>query len=120
MPSLSERDSRLYLDDMLEFCQRARTYAAGYTAQALVEDRMRYDAVLRNLELIGEASTHVEEVHKAMAPGIEWRKIVGTRNRLVHAYLGIAPDTVWSILNDDLPGLELALKAVQAAISPTA
>lgn len=43
-----------------------------------------------------------------------------TRNRLTHSYLGIAPDTVWSILNDDLPGLESALKALQAAISPTA
>lgn len=115
---MSERDARMYLEDMLEFCQRALSYAAGHTVQTLLADSMRYDAVLRNLELIGEASTHVEDRHKHMAPGIEWRKIVGTRNRLAHAYLGIAPETVWSILQDDLPKLEPALQALIAAIPP--
>lgn len=73
---------------------------------------MRYDAILRNLELIGEAATHVPEALRAMAPGVPWRQIVATRNRVAHAYLGISADTVWSILRDDLPALDLALRAL--------
>ena len=63
------------------------------------------NATLRNLELIGEAATHVpEEVRKAH-PEIPWRLIIATRNRLVHAYLGIDDDTIWSIIQDDIPTL---------------
>ncbi len=109
MPSTSDRDARLYVEDMLEFCQRAREFAASQTLGALLADRMRYDAILRNLELIGEAATRVDPAHRALAPDIEWRKVVGTRNRLARAYLGIAPETIWSILIDDLPSLEVAL-----------
>ena len=73
---------------------------------------MRYDAILRNLELIGEAATHVPETLRAMAPDVPWRQIVATRNRVAHAYLGISADTVLSILHDDLPVLDLALRAL--------
>ena len=53
---------------------------------------MRYDATLRNIELIGEASTHVPPEVRALAPGLPWRDIIGTRNRLAQAYLGIDAD----------------------------
>jgi len=79
---------------------------------------MRYDAILRNLELIGEAATHVDDALRALAPDIPWRLIVATRNRVAHAYLGIAPETVWSILRDDLPPLVNALHALLAALPP--
>lgn len=94
---------------MLEFCDRALAYTDGVSRESLLADRMRYDAVLRNLELIGEAATHVDDVHKVLAPQIPWRQIVATRNRVAHGYLGIAADTVWDILRTDLPALRLAL-----------
>lgn len=78
---------------------------------------MRYDAILRNLELIGEAATHVPEALRAMAPEVPWRQIVATRNRVAHAYLGISAETVWSILRDDLPALGLALRALLARMN---
>ena len=53
MSSMSERDTRLYVDDMLEFCERAMRYAHGHDIDGLLRDTMRYDAILRNLELIG-------------------------------------------------------------------
>ena len=55
----SERDHTLYLRDMVEFCDRVIAYTTGFDAPALLTDRMRYDATLRNLELIGEAATRV-------------------------------------------------------------
>jgi uncharacterized protein with HEPN domain len=113
---MSDRDPRLYVEDMLEFCDCALDYAAGISRESLDADRMRYDAILRNLELIGEAATHVTVEQRALAPQLPWREIVATRNRVAHAYLGIAADTVWSILRDDLPTLRLLLVALLEAL----
>ena len=79
---------------------------------------MRYDAILRNLELIGEASTHVDEAIRALAPAIPWRAIVGTRNRVAHAYLGISPQVVCTILQEDLPTLAIQLRLLLAQLPP--
>lgn len=117
MPSQSDRDEALYLEDMLEFCLKAMAYAAPLTEGTLLDEPMRYDAILRNIELIGEASTHLAPATRALAPEIPWREIVGTRNRVAHGYLGIAPDTVWSILNEELPVLRDQLRALLARLS---
>jgi uncharacterized protein with HEPN domain len=116
MPSMSDRDVRLYVEDMLGFCERALAYSVGFEQAALMADSMRYDAVLRNLELIGEAATHVGDVERALAPELPWRLIVGTRNRLAHAYLGISPATVWDILTVELPSLRTSLIALLAQL----
>ena len=112
MPSPSERDESLYVEDMLEFCNKAITYAAPLTEATLTADGMRYDAILRNIELVGESSTHIPPATRALAPDVPWRDIVGTRNRVAHGYLGIAPDTVWNIITDDLPALRATLEAL--------
>ena len=74
-----------------------------------VANELAYDATLRNLELIGEAATHIPAEIREANPEIPWRLIVATRNRLVHAYLGIDDDTIWSIIQDDIPDLLVAL-----------
>ena len=79
---------------------------------------MRYDAVLRNLELIGEAATRVPVNMRELAPEIAWRQIIGTRNRLAHAYLGIEPETVWLIVSESVPTLLLQLRATSATLPP--
>jgi uncharacterized protein with HEPN domain len=117
--SLSDRDDTLYIEDMLEFSAKAMAYAADLSEQTLTHEPMRYDAILRNLELIGEASTHVPASLRALAPEVPWREVVATRNRVAHAYLGIASDTVWSILTDDLPALRRSLLALLATIRST-
>ena len=101
---------------MLAFCNTALDYTRGFDQPGLLADRMRYDATLRNLELIGEASTHVPAPLRMLAPDIPWREIVGTRNRLAHAYLGIDADTVWDIVSTELPLLRGALTALLVRI----
>lgn len=78
---------------------------------------MRYDATLRNLELIGEAATHVPADIRAMASDVPWRIVIALRNRLIHGYLGIDDDTVWNIVRDDVASLRVALTALLAAES---
>lgn len=113
---MPDRDDRLYLLDMVEFCERVVAYSAGHDPRSLLADRMRYDAVLRNLELIGEAATHVPGNLRQLAPEIAWRQIVGTRNRLAHAYLGIDSDTVWLIISDSVPTLLMQLRKMVATL----
>ncbi len=115
---LPDRDDGLYLRDMVEFCERVTAYSAGHDQASLLADRMRYDAVLRNLELIGEAATRVPENLRQLAPEIAWRQIVGTRNRLAHAYLGIEPETIWLIVSESVPTLLTQLRAMLAALPP--
>lgn len=120
MPSPSEagRDRRLYVEDRLEFCGRAMGYARGHELAALLQDPMRYDAILRNIELIGEAATRLGPQERALAPDVPWREIVGTRNHVAHGYLGISPTTVWDILTVELPALEPLLRDLLARLPP--
>lgn len=110
---MSEREWRFYIDDMIRFASRVLSYTSGMDQDAFVATPINYDATLRNLELIGEAATHVPEAIRAQNPEIPWRMIIATRNRLIHAYLGIDNDTLWSIIRDDVPTLVQALKRMQ-------
>jgi len=81
-----------------------------------VASSLTYDATLRNLELIGEAATHIPDGVRAAHPEIPWRMIIATRNRLIHGYLGIDDDTLWSIIQDDVPELLPLLKALKNVV----
>ena len=87
----SERDPTLYLRDMVEFCDRVIAYTAGFDAPALLADRTRYDATLRNLELVGEAASRVPPDLRERAPEMPWRLVIGTRNRSPTAISASSP-----------------------------
>jgi uncharacterized protein with HEPN domain len=109
MDGKQAREWRLYVDDMKRFAQNVQAYTEGMEKADLLGSGITYDATLRNLELIGEAAAHIPERVRAANPQVPWRLIVATRNRLIHAYLGIDDDTVWSIVQDDIPSLLSAL-----------
>ena len=107
------REWRFYVDDMIAFAEKALAYTAGLDQAAFVANNLVYDATLRNLELMGEAATHVPDDVRQAHPQVPWRMIVATRNRLIHAYLGIDNDTLWSIVVTDVPALLPKLRAVR-------
>jgi uncharacterized protein with HEPN domain len=111
------REWRFYLHDMIGFAEKVVTYTDGFDQAGFVSSGLNYDATLRNLELIGEAATHVPDSVRATAPQIPWRLIVATRNRLVHGYLGIDNDVLWTIIREDIPELldQLQVLAAQSA-----
>ncbi len=104
---------RLYLDDMIDFAGKVLAYTNGLDQAGFSKNGLAYDATLRNLELIGEAATHIPDEVRAAHPQIPWRMIIATRNRLIHGYLGIDNDTLWSIIKDDVPTLLSMLKALK-------
>ena len=108
----SQREWRFYIDDMIEFGEKVMAYTEGLDQAEFIASGLTYDATLRNLELIGEAATHIPEEIRTAHSEIPWRMIIATRNRLIHGYLGIDDDTLWSIVRDDVPGLLEMLEGI--------
>jgi uncharacterized protein with HEPN domain len=99
------RDYRAYLEDILEAADAAREFVAGMGKDELAKDRRTRDAVVRNLEIIGEAAKKLPAQMKRDHPEVEWKKIAGLRDILVHDYFGIDMDIVWDIVQNKLPVL---------------
>lgn len=113
------RDFRLYLDDILDAVRQIRTYMADMDEEAFTKDRKTQDAVIRNLEIIGEAAGNLPEQFQMTAPEIDWRKIKGLRNILVHEYFGINLPIIWDVVQSKLGPLETACrKLLEKAAEP--
>ena len=102
------RDYKLYLDDILESINRIFTYIAKLDYEAFAADQKTFDAVVRNLEIIGEAARNLPDEIKLSIAGIEWKKIAGLRNILAHEYFGINKQIVWDIIQNKLLPLKSA------------
>ena len=97
---------------MIEFAEKVRSYTKGMDQEGFIPDTRTYDATLRNVELVGEAATHVPRHVREAHPEIEWRRIVATRNRVAHGYLGIDDDVVWDLIQTDIPDLLPKLRSL--------
>jgi len=113
----ASREWRFYLDDMVGFAEKVLSYSHGFDHPGFVASSLHYDAALRNLELIGEAATHVPEEIRVAHPQIPWRLVIATRNRLIHGYLGIDDDVLWTIIEQDVPALLAELRALKARLA---
>jgi len=109
------REWRFYIDDMIGFAERVIAYTDGLDQERFVASGLNYDATVRNLELIGEAATHVPDAVRTTHPEVPWRLVIATRNRLIHGYLGIDNDTLWSIVVSDVPTLLVSLRGLKNA-----
>lgn len=106
------RDYRSYLDDIMEAIGSIREYAAGMDYETFSRDRKTQDAVVRNLEVIGEAAGRIPELVLAAAPEIEWRKVIGMRNILIHEYFGISLPIIWNVVETKLDQLETSCRTL--------
>ena len=110
---MSKRPVDLLLDDICEAIDRIEQYISGMSFDVFSKDRKSVDAVVRNLEIIGEASNRLPADFKDSHSQIEWHKVVGLRHRIVHEYFGIDLQIVWQILQKDLPSLRQALSHIR-------
>ena len=109
---MSRRPVELLIEDILEAVEKVERYAEGMTQEAFENDDKTSDAVVRNLEIIGEAANRLPDDFKAKYPDIEWAKIVGLRHRIVHEYFGVDLDIIWHILQNDLPLFKKMLSSI--------
>jgi uncharacterized protein with HEPN domain len=99
------REWESYLKDILESCEKILRFTEKLTPVEFTADDRTYDAVVRNLEIIGEAAKHLPNEVRALLPAIEWRKVAGLRDMLAHAYFGIDNDILWDIVRNKVPEL---------------
>lgn len=109
---MSKRDSKLLLADILEAVEKIKKYTAGLSFEMFIEDSKTLDAVIRNFEIIGEAANRLPEEYKDKYPTIDWFRIIGFRNRIVHDYMGIDYKIVWTIVQKYIDQLSADIEKI--------
>lgn len=102
---MSKREPHLLVEDIIDSGRKILEYTKGLTFEAFASDNKTVDAVIRNFEIIGEAANRLPEDFKDKHPDVDWHRIRGFRNRIVHHYFGIDFSIVWEIIHSFLPNL---------------
>ena len=106
-----------YLNDILESISDIREFTVGMTIESFSKDKKTIKAVVRSLEVIGEAAGKIPDHIRDRYPEIPWQEITGMRNRLIHEYFGIDLDIIWQTLEEDLEPLDKAVKRIVSETS---
>jgi uncharacterized protein with HEPN domain len=100
------RPCKLYLEDILESTSKIGDYTKGMDISSFSSNSMAFDAVLRNLEIVGEATKKIPRRIRTQYPQIEWKKIAGLRDIIIHEYFGVNKKILWEIVTQKIPVLE--------------
>jgi uncharacterized protein with HEPN domain len=107
---MSNRNAELLIEDILASAHKIQRYTAGMSFEQFIVDERTVDAVARNFEIIGEAANRLPDDFKVSHTNIDWGRIRGFRNRIVHDYFGIDYSIVWQIIENYLPELVVELE----------
>lgn len=114
---MSKRTDQDLIEDILICLSKVAQYTYGLGYDDFINDPKTQDAIIRNLEVIGEATKQISPELKDNYPYIPWKMIAGTRDRLIHGYFGVNIDIVWEIATIDAPGLEQQIRKIKKNIS---
>ena len=109
---MSKRTDMDFLSDSKEAVLRINGYIESLSYEEFLEDIKTQDAVVRNLEIIGEAAKNISEELKGKYPQVYWKDLAGARDKLIHHYFGVNLDIVWNIVKQELPGILLQLENI--------
>lgn len=115
---MSERGPLEFLSDIIEAMRRINTYIAEMNYSEFLMDLKTRDAVIRNLEVIGEAAKSIKDDFRQRFPDVPWREMSGVRDKLIHHYFGVNFEIVWKIVRDELPGEAIKIHSILNEISP--
>jgi uncharacterized protein with HEPN domain len=99
------RDYCDYLEDILISIDETAEFTSGMTFEAFTRDRKTINAVVRSLEVLGEAAKHIPDELRAKAPSVPWKYMSGMRDKLIHEYSGVDLSIVWAVIEEELPPL---------------
>lgn len=106
------RDWTFYLEDIQESARKIRLYTRGLTRETFGSNAMVFDAVIRNLEIIGEAAKHLPPEAAAAMPDVEWSKAAAFRDVIAHHYFGLDINVVWDVVENKIPAIEIAAQTL--------
>ena len=106
---MKKRDTRVFLEDILESIEKIEEYTTDINEEEFYENTFVQDAVIRRLEIIGEAVKNIPDDFRVKYPDIPWRQIAGMRDVLIHAYFGVNLRRVWKVIKEDIPELKLKI-----------
>jgi uncharacterized protein with HEPN domain len=106
------RDSKVYLEDMLEATRKITAYTVGLSKAAFLADKKTIDAVVRNPEVFGEAVKNLPEDLRSQHSGVELKKIAGLRDILIHEYFGLDTEIVWDIVQNKVLALDREVRTM--------
>ena len=113
---MSKREPILLLEDIIESIQKIKIYTSGLSLDDFLKDDKTIDAVIRNFEIIGEASNRIPDEIRDKFQLVNWHRIRGFRNRIVHDYMGIDYEIVWEIIEKDLKELKNKIQEIRDSI----
>lgn len=102
---MSNRELKLLIGDILDSAEKIKEYTAHLSFDDFLEDSKTIDAVIRNFEIIGEAARRLPKDLKESYPSVNWSRVIGFRNRIVHDYMGIDYKIVWRIIQQNIDKL---------------
>jgi uncharacterized protein with HEPN domain len=108
----SEREYADYLEDILDAISKIATFIEGMTFDQFAKDDKTTYAVVRALEIIGEAAKHIPERVRQKYSKVSWREMAGIRDKLIHDYFGVNLKVVWKTITEDLSELESEIQAI--------
>lgn len=114
-----ELRASVYLEHLLQACDRILSYTAGLTKELFLKDQLVQDAVLRNIGILGEATKNLLECWPEIAnlhPEVSWVDIYGMRNRITHGYFSVNLDTVWNVVEIHIPALRQHIEPILASV----
>jgi len=109
---MKKRPAGIFLEDILQAIKKIEKYTNGLNYERFHSDEKSVDAVIRNLEIIGEASKNIPSELKDKIPQIPWKKMMGLRNIVAHEYFGIDLKIIWEIASENLPEVKPLIKQV--------
>jgi uncharacterized protein with HEPN domain len=111
---MSSREAKLLIEDIAEACEKIFRYTAEMNFDDFKADDRTSDAVIRNIEVIGEAANHLPDSYIFSHPEVGWNKAIAVRNRVIHEYFGVDYSIIWNIIRNYLPGLYESVKSLLA------
>ncbi|MBI5452212.1 DUF86 domain-containing protein [Candidatus Gottesmanbacteria bacterium] len=108
------RQVKLYLDDIKEAIRKIESYTRGMIFDEFKNDARTIDAVVRNIEIIGEAAKHIPAKVRLKHMDVPWKEIIGTRSKVIHEYFGVDEAILWRTITEDLPQLKKQVRKIDS------
>jgi uncharacterized protein with HEPN domain len=110
---MKSRDYKDYLQDILDAADDVENFVDNLTYGEFIKDRKTLNAVIRSIEIIGEATKHIPETIRAKYEQVPWKQMAGMRDKLIHAYTGIDTETIWKAAKENIPQLKTTIQKTQ-------